>query len=348
VDYFPLFVRMADRTVVIAGGGEQAAQKLRLIGRTCARIVIMAPQLDAELTKAVREGRASHAPYVLDSGTLAGAQVAFIATGCPGADAAVAALAQAAGALVNVVDRPAMCEAITPAIVDRDPLVVAIGTEGAAPVLARRVKTALEAMLPPDLGGLTAWAACLRPRVAQRVAPSGRRAFWAWFWSGPVERLWRADDRRGAQAAVEAALSEGLPPTGDAVAVIAAPAAPDLMTLRAVQRLQEADLVLHDAAVDPRVLELARRDAERVALAPADGPRAAAEAARDGGRVVRLLTANAMASDGPATVAALRAAGLEVEIVPGVTAAYADPTVATAGGPARDGQHPAAAVGIGS
>jgi uroporphyrin-III C-methyltransferase/precorrin-2 dehydrogenase/sirohydrochlorin ferrochelatase len=346
VDYFPLFVRMADRTVVIAGGGEQATQKLRLIARTRARIVVMAPELDAELIQAVRDGRAVHAPHVLDSGTLAGAQVAFVATGCPGADAAVAALAQAAGALVNVVDRPAMCEAITPAIVDRDPLVVAIGTEGAAPVLARRVKTALEAMLPPDLGGLTAWAASLRPQVAQRVAPSGRRAFWAWFWSGPMERLWRAGDRRGAQAAVEATLARGPPATGDAVAVIAAPTAPDLMTLRAVQRLQEADLVLHDAAVDPRVLELARRDAERVALTSADGPRAAAEAARGGGRIVRLLAAKAMASDGPATVAALRAAGLEVEIVPGVAAAHADPAVATAVDSARDGPHPAEAAGI--
>lgn len=322
--YFPLFVRMVDRTVVIAGGDEQAAQKLRLMLKTEARVLLMAPTLNPELSQAVRAGRAAHVAAVVDRGALPGAQLLFCATGCAGADAAIAALGTAAGALVNVVDRPDWCEAITPAIVDRDPLVAAIGTEGAAPVLARRVKTALEQMLAPDLGAVVARAGALRQQVARRLPAPKRRAFWAWFWSGALEAQWRRGDAAGAEALVARALDEGgPPPAAGAVSLVGAgPGAADLITLRGVQRLQEADVIVHDATLAPAVLELARRDAERVcADAGPEAARALVAAAREGRRVVRLLPGDPGAA--AQEIAALAKAGFDAEVVPGVPAASA-------------------------
>ncbi len=313
---FPLFLNLAGARVVILGGAEAAAQKARLIGRTEAEIWLMAPTLEPELAALVRRGRARHVPAVLDPATLRGARLALVCTGCAGADAAAAAVARDLGVLVNVVDRPALCDVTMPAIVDRDPLVVAIGTEGAAPVLARQVKTRLEALLEPRLGAFVALAARLRDRVAMRVDRDRRRAFWEWAFDGP-RRLFTGGEEAAALARIEAALDTGGAPEGGAgrVALLdPGPAEPDLMSLRAVQRLQSADLVIHAAAAAP-ILELARRDAERHALGPGEGAaEAAAMAARTagaGGTVVVLHP------DTAALAEALAARGLAAEEVPG-------------------------------
>lgn len=333
--YFPLFVKLADETVVIAGGGEQAAQKARLLLKTEARIVAAAPTLNPELATMAREGRIDHHADLPDAAALNGARLAFCATGCAGADAAIAALARAAGALVNAVDRPDLCDAITPAVVDRDPVVVAIGTEGAAPVLARRIKTSVERMLDPSVGDFAAFAGGLRGEVSRRLSPRNRRAFWAWVFSGPLETLWRRGDRERVALQIEAALQCGAPAATDgAVSLVGAgPGSADLITLRGVQRLQEADVIFYDRLVDPAVLELARRDAERVYVGKTPGVaewsqarinRLLVAAAREGKRVVRLKCGDPSVFGRAAEeLAALRGAGFEVEIVPGVTAASA-------------------------
>ena len=169
-----MFIRTSNRRVVIVGGGEQAAQKARLLLKTDATLVLVAATLDDELQTLVGAGRAQHVP-TLSAAVFDDAAMAFVATGCPGFDAAVHALARAARCPVNVVDRPDLCDITTPAIVDRDPIVVAIGTEGTAPVLARDIKTRLEQMLPQSLGGLAALAGRLRPAVARHV-PRAREA----------------------------------------------------------------------------------------------------------------------------------------------------------------------------
>lgn len=333
--YFPFFVKLAGERVVVAGGGEQAAQKVRLLLKSEARIDVMAPTLEAELLDLLRAGRIHHIADVLDRATLEGARVVVCATGCAGADAAIAALGRNAGALVNAVDRPDLCDAITPAIVDRDPVVVAIGTEGTAPVLARRIKTAVEQMLDPSLGGFAAWAGSLRSEVAQRLAPGKRRAFWAWAFSGELESVWRREGLGAVAAEAERVIAQGgaAAPGGSVSLVGAGPGSADLITLRGVQRLQEADVIFYDRLVDPAVLELARRDAERVFVGKAPGVpqwsqarinRLLVAAAREGKRVVRLKCGDpgifGRASD---ELAALREASFAVEIVPGVTAASA-------------------------
>lgn len=290
--YFPMFLDLAGREVLIAGGGEQAAQKLRLLARTEAGIMLMAPELNEELAAAVAAGRVKH----LASDFVAGLQpnLVFACTGCVGLDGIIGYEARLGGAVVNVVDRPALCDAITPAIVDRDPLVVAIGTEGTAPVLARQVKSAVEAMLEPRLGRLAAFAATLRPLVGETLAAPLRRRFWAWAFGGAPRRMFREGRETEAERAMaEAAKTGRLPEEGGSLTLIRLPEAPDLLTLRAVQRLQEADLILHDGAPEA-VLDLARRDAER---GPMDAIRAR-KAMENGERVIILAAPDTPSAPG--------------------------------------------------
>ncbi|QDL90947.1 hypothetical protein FDP22_03575 [Paroceanicella profunda] len=317
--YFPMFLDTRGRTVLLAGGGEQMAQKARLLTRTEARIEIMAPGIDAELAAHVASGRASRVEKVYDEPAIDRAALLFAASGCCGIDAMIAARGRETGALVNVVDRPALCDAITPALVDRDPLIVAIGTEGAAPVMAREVKTRLETMLEPELGGLVALAGRLRETVAESVPLLGRRAFWEWVFDGPPRRLWQEGLAAEAEAAIRARAAEG--GAGGAatlVSLIALPEEVDLLPLRAVQRLQSAGIVLHPPGLGAEALELARRDAERATLAT-DGVDRVVDQVRaacaDHARIVLLLPVGEPSS--PALRAALEAEGLACEPLPG-------------------------------
>ncbi|WP_371156937.1 siroheme synthase CysG [Jannaschia sp. 2305UL9-9] len=334
---FPMFIRTTGRRVVIVGGGEQAAQKARLLLKSDASLVLVSPQLDQELAELVTEGRAIQCRD-LSADVFDDAAMAFVGTGCPGLDAAAHALAKAARCPVNVVDQPDLCDMTTPAIVDRDPIVVAIGSEGTAPVLTREIKTQLERMLPLSLGGLAALAGRLRPSVARNVPRAGRRAFWAWVFKGAPRDIWVRGAERDAARAIKTAIATGGAPTrvdkcGHIALVGAGPGARDLLTLRAVERLQEADVIFYDRLVDPDVLELARRDAERVFVGKHVGANAWPQdrindvivaAARKGQRVVRLKSGDP-GIFGRATeeIEAARAASIPVEIVPGITAASA-------------------------
>ena len=180
---FPMFIRTTGRRVVIVGGGEQAAQKARLLLKTDAELVLVATALDAELADLVNSGRARQISE-LSRAVFEDAVMAFVGTGRPTLDAAAHALAKAARCPVNVVDQPDLCDMTTPAIVDRDPIVVAIGSEGTAPVLTREIKTKIERFLPQNLGGLAAFAGRLRPSVARNIPVAQRRAFWAWVFKG--------------------------------------------------------------------------------------------------------------------------------------------------------------------
>ncbi|WP_341368688.1 siroheme synthase CysG [Yoonia sp. BS5-3] len=333
---FPMFLTMAGRRVVIAGGGEQAAQKCRLILKTQAKITLLATELDPELADLHSQGRIHWDASPITAAHFADTALVFIATGCPGIDAALHAVAKAAGATVNVVDRPDLCDAITPSIVDRDPVVVAIGTEGTAPVLARQIKTRMEELLEPRLGDLAALAGRLRDRAAQRLQPRKRRDLWRWVFNGPVRDIHARSAERDAAQMIKDAIQTGT--FGDAgpspVALVGAgPGAKDLITLRGVQRLQEADIIFYDRLVDPEILELARRDAERVYVGKAPGAHSLPQdkisgllvaAARQGKRVVRLKCGDpGIFARGAEEADALKAADIPYEIVPGVTAASA-------------------------
>ena len=285
---FPMFIRMENRRVVIVGGGEQAAQKSRLVLKTEAALDIIAEEIDDELTAIVQSGRARHLRGPITRAQFRDAALVFIGTGCPAIDASIHAIAKDAGALVNVVDQPELCDATTPSIVDRDPVVVAIGTEGTAPVLGRSIKTEIEKMLDPRLGSFAALAGRLRTAVAHRIPKEERRDFWRWAFNGAPWASFKRGAEREAIELLKSALGGSYDKeTGGQIALVGAgPGARDLLTLRAVERLQEADVIFYDRLVDPMVLELARRDAERVYVGKTVGrskkrpPRRAAQIGR--------------------------------------------------------------------
>ena len=329
-----MFLKMADARVVIVGGGEQAAQKCRLILKTEARIEILAQALESELQSLADAGRITWIKGDITPSHFEYTTLVFVATGCPGMDAALHDLAKRARALVNVVDQPDLCDAITPSIVDRDPVVVAIGTEGTAPVLGRQIKTKIEHMLEPRLGDLAALAGRLRGLAAQHLGPRDRRDLWKWVFSGPVRRQHSAGAEQHAARALKDAITSGsFADSGSTqVALVGAgPGSSDLITLRGVQRLQDADIIFYDRLVDPQVLELARRDAERVYVGKAPGCHSwpqdkinqmLVSAAKRGQRVVRLKCGDpGIFARGAEEADALREAGIAYEIVPGVTAA---------------------------
>ncbi|MEP1793105.1 siroheme synthase CysG [Parasphingorhabdus sp.] len=333
---FPMFLQMKDRKVVVAGGGEQAAQKTRLMLKTQAQIVLLADHLDDELTALVAEGRVQQQAGPITPEAFVDTALVFIATGCPAVDMALHDLAKQAGATVNVVDQPDLCDAITPSIVDRDPVVVAIGTEGTAPVLARQIKTQVEQILEPRLGDLAALAGRLRNSAAARLAPRARRDLWRWVFSETPRRTHARGGQRETASLIKDAIktgSFGAKEEGSVALVGAGPGAKDLITLRAVQRLQEADVIFYDRLVDPEVLELARRDAERVYVGKAPGchswpqekiTQTLVSAAQRGQRIVRLKCGDpGIFARSCEEISALKAAGVPFEIVPGVTSACA-------------------------
>ena len=335
--YFPIFLDLEGQTVLVVGGGEAALQKLRLLGRTSADLHLVA----AEPCEAVEALARSHAIRLsrraFATRDIVGCRLAIVATEDASELAHVAAAARAAGVPLNAVDRPELCDFLTPAIVDRDPLVVAIGTEGTAPVLARQIKARIEALLPARLGALARFAQGLRARIATALPTSvPRRRFWARFFVGETARRYLAGDIRGAEVATERAIedaSDGGPAPGRVSLVGAGPGDPDLLTFKALQALQSADVIVVDRLVDRRVLEVARRDARRIEVGKTPrGPstpqdeinRTLLREARAGHHVVRLKGGDPFVfGRGGEELAALRDAGIEVEVVPGITAALA-------------------------
>jgi uroporphyrin-III C-methyltransferase/precorrin-2 dehydrogenase/sirohydrochlorin ferrochelatase len=261
---------------LIAGGGEKALQKLRLLVKTTARIRVVAEEIDEEIVALAQKAAVVLERRRFAPSDLASAAMAFAANDDREADRQVAAAAKAQGVPLNVVDGPRDSTFIMPAIVDRDPVVVAIAT-GAAPMLAREVKAKIEAWLPARLrprGG-----AChgLRRRVHDAVADPGARRR---TWESLLQGVWRAAVLAGDSKSAERELDRQLAaarseprPAGSVSLIGCGPGEPDLLTLKAQQRLQEADVLVIDRLVNPAILEYARRDAIRIdAGKEPDGP----------------------------------------------------------------------------
>ena len=259
--HYPVFIDLRGRRVVVAGAGEVAVAKLRLLMKTEAALVVYGADPAPEVRAWAAEGRLELVERELAPGDADGAALVYGATGDAEGDARAAAIGRAAGALVNIVDNLDGSDFITPAIVDRDPVTVAIGTEGAAPVLARKIKAEVEAMLPATLGRLT--------RIGQAFRAAGRGARFAGA-AGVLDplllraRAAGAAGRRGGGAggARRRCSAEGDAPREGVVHLVGAgPGDPELLTLKARRLLHEADVVIHDRLVPQAILELARREA---------------------------------------------------------------------------------------
>jgi uroporphyrin-III C-methyltransferase / precorrin-2 dehydrogenase / sirohydrochlorin ferrochelatase len=314
--YFPIFLDFEDTRVLAVGGGEAILNKIRLLQRTSASIELVADTLDATLDGLVSHGAVVWIGRRFEPAHLDGI-VAVFAAADDITNKAVFEAARSRNIPVNVVDRPELSTFLTPAIVDRDPLVVAIGSEGTGPVLAQGVRARIEAMLPYRIGELALAAGSLRQRVGRAIsAAAGRRAFWSNYFFGAPAEAFLADDAPGYAAAVDAAIAEANTPRAGKVSFVTAPADPELLTLKAHRKLQEADCILHDRGAG-HILEYARRDAARFAVEAAAPDLLLREAAR-GRHVVRLRSeASRLVASSARELAALAAAGIAVEIVAG-------------------------------
>ena len=315
--YFPIFLDFDGQRVLAVGGGEAILNKIRLLQRTSAAIEIVAESLNATLDGLVSHGGLAWVARRFEPAQLDGV-VAVFAAADDITNKAVFEAARRRNIPVNVVDRPNLSTFLTPAIVDRDPLVIAIGTEGTGPVLAQGVRARIEAMLPFRIGELSLAAGALRDRVAAAISTnSGRRAFWANYFFGPPSEAFLADNSARYGEALDAAIAEANAPRPGRVSFLTAPAEPELLTLKAHRKLQEADVIIHDRGADARILDYARRDATRIAVEAAPPDLLLSEAAK-GRHVVRLRSEAArLVASSACELAALAAAGVPVEIVAG-------------------------------
>jgi uroporphyrin-III C-methyltransferase/precorrin-2 dehydrogenase/sirohydrochlorin ferrochelatase len=272
MDYLPIFVRVQGRLAVVIGGGPVAARKAELLLKCGARVRLVAPELAAGTAQLLRDTPAAQlthlcAPFAAEH--LEGAALVMAATDSTALNAQVSLMARSRGVPVNVADDADTSDFILPAIVDRAPLIVAVGSGGTAPVLARRVREQIEALLPARLGALARFAGSQRERVNRMLKPALRRPFWERFFGAAanLERFSEQDaETRGAFSTELAAFSQGQDAAGvgEVYLIGAGPGDPDLLTLRALQLLQQADVLLYDRLVSPAILERARREATRI------------------------------------------------------------------------------------
>jgi uroporphyrin-III C-methyltransferase/precorrin-2 dehydrogenase/sirohydrochlorin ferrochelatase len=339
MDYLPIFLRLAGEPVLVVGGGEVAARKIDLLLRTGARVIVVAPELIASLAQQATQGVITHLAAEFQPDHLNGVRLAIAATDRHAVNAWVAHQADRRNIPVNVVDDRELSRFIVPAIVDRSPVVVAVGSSGDAPVLTRRLREKLESFLPQRLGALARLAGRFRPVVKTRLASvSRRRRFWESFFDGEIAADVLAGRADPASESIELRLNASLSKAseedaapGEVALVGAGPGDPGLLTLRALRALQNADVILYDRLVSAEVLDLARRDAERIYVGKAAGAAHVSQdeintllvkLAHEGRRVCRLKGGDPFIfGRGGEELEALAAAGIRFEVVPGVTAA---------------------------
>ena len=353
---FPLFFKLDNQPILIVGGGEVAQRKADLLARAGACITIVAPKITEEVQALLAEGVASgrhtliHEHY--DKKWLVGKRIIIAGTDDEALNHQVHADAQVLNIPVNVVDTPSLCDFIFPAIVDRNPIVIGISSNGKAPVLARLLRARLETLIPQGYGNLAKLAGEMRAEVKSKIPTlTGRRQFWERAFEGRVSELMFAGRDKEAKQALDDNLaqtvhqlrttdtnqalekSNPVKKSGEVYVVGAGPGDPELLTFKALRLMQQADIVYYDALVSDKVLDLCRRDADKVFVGKKRSNHAVAQqginellinAAKTGKRVVRLKGGDPFVyGRGGEEIEALQAAGIAYQVVPGVTAANA-------------------------
>src|ERR1700723_1385514 len=275
LNYFPAFFDLNGQKVLIVGGGEVALRKISLLERTGASIILVAPKIAPQIRTRAEAGRLTLVGREFAAEDLDGARLVIVATSRRAVNRWIAKLSEARNIPVNVVDDREASRFIVPAIVDRDPIMVAISTGGTSPVLARRLRERLEAFLPKRLGDLAMWLRGLRKTSRDRLRDTDeRRRFFEAVVDGPAARRFIDGDPHGALQIAQrllATTSTAPRAAGEVTLVGAGPGDPELLTLKGLRALQDADVILHDRLVPPAVLDMARRDAQRICVGKAAG-----------------------------------------------------------------------------
>ena len=333
----PIFADLRDKRCVVVGGGIVAQRKTAGLLRAGADVTVVAPELTEELSRLRDDGRLRHLALRFRPEHLDGAWLVIATTDDSTVNQEVATAAGERRVFANVVDNLPLCSFTAPAVVDRAPLQIAISTGGASPILARLLKSRLETLIPASYGRLAALMGLFRERVRQRISDFGaRRRFWEDVLQGPIAELVLARREDEAIAALDATLDKPPPiavdkTIGEIYLVGAGPGDPDLVTFRALRLMQQTDVVLHDRLVAPAILDLVRKDAERIYVGKQESdhtlPQEEINAllvrlAREGKRVLRLKGGDPFIfGRGGEEIDTLAAAGIPFQVVPGITAA---------------------------
>ncbi|PDS45364.1 uroporphyrinogen-III C-methyltransferase [Rhizobium anhuiense] len=331
---FPAFFRVEGQKTAVFGNGDEAFAKVRLLLNTRARIVAYAERPEADYHAFLIANRIETVRAAFSAEQVEGSALVFAATGNDADDRDIVDAARTARIPANAVDQPDYCDFFTPALVNRAPVAVAIGTEGAGPVLAQMIRAQIDQLLSPSLGRLAALATSYRKAVEQRV-PRGvsRRVFWRRFFSGPVADAVANGNLPQAHDAADGLLGAVDKVAGHVWLVGAGPGAEDLLTLRAQRVMMEADVIVYDALVPQAIVDMGRRDAERLSVGKRKGCHSKSQEeindllvdlGSQGKRVVRLKSGDPLVyGRAGEEMAALRAAGITYEVVPGITSAFA-------------------------
>ena len=336
MDHLPVFLKLRQSPCLVVGGGEVAERKVRLLLKAGAIVTVLASELTDELARLRDKDEIRHRTGVISDHLISGMKIVIAASHDKVVNQQVSRAADDAGVLCNVVDDGAASSFIVPAIVDRSPVVIAIGTSGNAPVLAQRLKTQIEAWLPTRIGALAEQAGRWRELVKKRYATiRERRRFWQGFFDGPIAEHLLANRTKAAERALRLELIDNVvpyaPPAGEAYIVGAGPGDPGLLTIRAQQLISRADVVIYDRLVSGKILDFARKDAQLVYVGKTANHSAIKQEeinaliidhVRKGERVCRLKGGDPFIfGRGGEEAQALADAGLVFQIVPGVSAA---------------------------
>lgn len=335
MDYLPIFLDLRGKNTLVVGGGETAARKASLLLSAGAWVTVVCPEgLAAAFDELTGTDRLIHRRQPFSAAHLEGMELVFAAAGDEQLDHRVYEAARARHLPVNVADKPGLCSFIMPSIIDRSPVVVAVSSGGEAPVLSRLLRARLETLIPAAYGRLAALAGRFKTRVRQRFpSTEGRRKFWENALLSPIAEMVFSGREQEAEAALARMLeqSAGIPDRGEVYLVGAGPGNPDLLTFRALRLMQQADVVVYDRLVSPPILDMCRRDAERIyvgkerdnhALPQEDINHLLVRLAKEGKRVLRLKGGDPFIfGRGGEEIETLRENGVPFQVVPAVTAA---------------------------
>lgn len=334
MQYLPVFFKLDAQPCLVVGGGAVAARKVTLLRKAGGTVTVVSPELSADLSEQVQSGAIQHHARRFQANDLEGMHLVIAATDDVEVNAEVSRLAQARAIPVNVVDNPELCSFIVPSILDRSPVMIAVSTGGASPVLARQLRSRLETLIPSAYGRLASMVEEFREPAKQRFAdPDDRRRFWEEVLEGPITELVFAGREAEARQRIVQALARGRAKqgVGEVYLVGAGPGDPDLLTFRAVRLMQQADVMVYDRLVSAPILELARRDAERIYVGkeknhhavPQEGiNQLLVDLARQGKRVLRLKGGDPFIfGRGGEEIETLAQEGIPFQVVPGITAA---------------------------
>ena len=333
MDYLPICIDLRGRHCLLVGGGEVARRKAETLLRAGATLRLVAPAIDPGLGELVRQRGGELRLRAFEPRDVDDVWLAVAATDDEAVNRQVRDAARQRGVLVNVVDQPALCDFIFPSIIDRDPLLIAVSSGGRAPLLARLLRARLETTIPAGYGRLAAWMGRFRPQVKAQIAGgAARRRFWERVLEGQIGETFLAGREAEAERLLTASLTAGtVDEVGEVYLVGAGPGDPDLLTFRALRLMQKADVVLYDRLVAAPIVDLVRKEAERIhvgkerdrhTLPQSRINQLLIDLARSGKRVLRLKGGDPFIfGRGGEEIEHLAEAGISFQVVPGITAA---------------------------